>query len=137
MTTNTKELGLEALIVAHLRDVNGYVEGKSELYSKDEALVKSWLEAFLVATQPEKVARSMCFASASEKAKFYSRLCEALAKRGVTDVLRKGFAFNGTMFDLYFPAVRAKSEREGSLREELLWRHPSAALFQNRRERRD
>ena len=31
MTTNTKELGLEALIVAHLRDVNGYVEGKSEL----------------------------------------------------------------------------------------------------------
>ena len=70
MTTNTKELGLEALIVAHLRDVNGYVEGKSELYSKDEALVKSWLEAFLGATQPEKVARSMCFASASEKAKF-------------------------------------------------------------------
>ena len=57
MTTNTKELGLEALIVAHLRDVNGYVEGKSDLYSKDEALVKSWLEAFLVATQPEKVAR--------------------------------------------------------------------------------
>lgn len=51
-TTNTKELGLEALIVVHLRDVNGYVEGKSELYSKDEALVKSWLEAFLVATQP-------------------------------------------------------------------------------------
>ena len=81
--TNTQEDGLETIIVNHLRDVNGYVEGKSELYSKDEALVKSWLEAFLVATQPEKVARSMCFASASEKAKFYSRLCEALAKRGV------------------------------------------------------
>ena len=31
-TTNTKEQGLEALIVAHLRDVNGYVEGKSDLY---------------------------------------------------------------------------------------------------------
>ena len=114
MTTNTKELGLEALIVAHLRDVNGYVEGKSELYSKDEAIVKSWLEAFLVATQPEKVARSMCFASASEKAKFYSRLCEALAKRGVTDVLRKGFAFNGTMFDLYFPLP---SEQNPSAKE--------------------
>ena len=42
MTSNTKELGLEALIVAHLRDVNGYVEGKSDLYSKEEALVKSW-----------------------------------------------------------------------------------------------
>ena len=112
--TNTQEDGLETIIVNHLRDVNGYVEGKSELYSKDEALVKSWLEAFLVATQPEKVARSMCFASASEKAKFYSRLCEALAKRGVTDVLRKGFAFNGTTFDLYFPLP---SEQNPSAKE--------------------
>lgn len=103
MPTNTKEGGLESIIVAHLRDVNGYVEGASDLYSKDEALVKSWLETFLVATQPDKVARSMCFASAPEKAKFYARLTEALAKRGVTDVLRKGFAFNGTTFDLYFP----------------------------------
>ena len=48
MAVNTKEGGLETIIVNHLRDVNGYVEGKSELYSKDEALVKSWLEAFLV-----------------------------------------------------------------------------------------
>lgn len=103
MSVNTKESGLETIIVNYLRDVNGYVEGASELYSKDEALVKSWLESFLVATQPDKVARSMCFASASEKAKFYARLAEALAKRGVTDVLRKGFAFNGTTFDLYFP----------------------------------
>lgn len=114
MKTNTNEKGLEDLIVAHLRDVNGYVEGTSDLYSKDEALVKSWLEAFLVATQPDKVARSMCFASASEKAKFYARLTEALAKRGVTDVLRKGFAFNGTTFDLYFPLP---SEQNPSAKE--------------------
>ena len=73
MATNTKEGGLEAIIVNHLRDVNGYVEGMSDLYSKDEAIVKSWLETFLVATQPDKVARSMCFVSASEKAKFYTR----------------------------------------------------------------
>ncbi len=103
MTTNTKEQGLESIIVAYLRDVNGYVEGASELYDKTLALVPSWLEAFLVATQPDKVARSMCFVSPSEKAKFYQRLTEALVKRGVTDMLRKGFAFNGTTFDLYFP----------------------------------
>ena len=114
MTTNTKEGGLEAIIVNHLRDVNGYVEGTSDLYSKDEAIVKSWLETFLVATQPDKVARSMCFASASEKAKFSARLCEALAKRGVTDVLRKGFSFNGTTFDLYFPLP---SEQNPSAKE--------------------
>ena len=114
MKTNTNEKGLEDLIVAYLRDVNGYVEGTSDLYSKDEALVKSWLEAFLVATQPDKVARSMCFASASEKTKFYARLTETLAKRGVTDVLRKGFAFNGTTFDLYFPLP---SEQNPSAKE--------------------
>lgn len=38
MPTNTKEGGLESSIVAHLRDVNGYVEGRSGLYSKDEAV---------------------------------------------------------------------------------------------------
>jgi type I restriction enzyme, R subunit len=103
MPMNIKELGLESIIVNYLRDVNGYVEGTSDLYSKDEALVKSWLETFLVATQPDKVARSMCFASPSEKVKFYARFVDALAKRGVTDVLRNGFKFNGTTFDLYFP----------------------------------
>ena len=114
MPVNTKEQGLETIIVNYLRDVNGYAEGASDLYSKDEALVKSWLEAFLVSTQPDKVARSMCFASASEKAKFYARLDDALAKRGVTDVLRKGFAFNGTTFDLYFPIP---SEQNPSAKE--------------------
>lgn len=114
MPVNTKEQGLETIIVNYLRDVNGYAEGASDLYSKDEALVKSWLEAFLVSTQPDKVARSMCFASASEKAKFYARLADALAKRGVTDVLRKGFAFNGTTFDLYFPIP---SEQNPSAKE--------------------
>lgn len=114
MPINTRECGLENIIVTHLREVNGYTEGTSDLYSKEEALVKSWLEAFLVATQPDKVARSMCFASPSEKAKFYARLGDALAKRGVTDVLRKGFAFNGTTFDLYFPLP---SEQNPSAKE--------------------
>lgn len=32
MTTNTKEGGLETIIVNHLRDVNGYAEGTEEPY---------------------------------------------------------------------------------------------------------
>lgn len=59
MTTNTKEGGLETIIVNHLRDVNGYTEGTSDLYSKDEAVVKSWLETFLVATQPAEAVRHL------------------------------------------------------------------------------
>ena len=49
MSVNTKESGLETIIVNYLRDVNGYVEGTSDMYSKDVAVVKPWLEAFLVA----------------------------------------------------------------------------------------
>ncbi len=103
MATNTSEKGLEALIVKHLRDVNGYTEGESGMFSKDVAVVKPWLEAFLVATQPGKVAQSMCFASPGETAKFYARLDAELAARGVTDVLRNGLKFNGTTLSLYFP----------------------------------
>ena len=32
MATNTQEGGLETIIVNHLRDVNGHVEGTSDLY---------------------------------------------------------------------------------------------------------
>ena len=77
--TDLSESGLEALITAHLREVHGYAEGDNALYAKDVAIAKPWLEAFLVGTQPGKVARSMCFASPSETAKFYARLDEALA----------------------------------------------------------
>lgn len=98
---NTKEEGLEALIVSHLRDNEHYLEGTSALFDKDCALVTSWLEAFLVDTQPEKVASTKCFEIESERKKFYARLSAALSERGVTDLLRKGFKFNGVTFDLY------------------------------------
>ncbi|MGN0856849.1 MAG: hypothetical protein ACI4QJ_05565 [Candidatus Spyradenecus sp.] len=41
MTTNIREEGLEALIVAHLRDVNGYVEGLAAAIDAGEALAIS------------------------------------------------------------------------------------------------
>lgn len=98
---NTKEEGLETLIVSHLRDNEHYLEGTSELFDKDHALVTSWLEEFLADTQPGKVAASKCFEIESERKKFYTRLSAALSERGVTDLLRKGFKFNGVTFDLY------------------------------------
>lgn len=63
----------------------------------------AWVERFITETQPEKVEQSMCFKSKSERLKFFTRLSDALTKRGVTDVLRKGFKFNGSTFDLYYP----------------------------------
>lgn len=100
---DTSETGLEKLIVDWLRDKNGYEQATPHDYNKDFALVDAWVERFVVATQPDKVEQSMCFASPSERLKFFTRLANEITKRGVVDVLRKGYKFNGSTFDLYYP----------------------------------
>lgn len=100
---DTSETGLEKIIVDWLRDKNGYEQATPHDYNKDFALVDIWVERFVVATQPDKVEQSMCFASPSERMKFFTRLANEITKRGVVDVLRKGYKFNGSTFDLYYP----------------------------------
>lgn len=100
---DTSETGLEKIIVDWLRDNNGYEQETPHAYNKDFALVGKWVERFVTETQPEKVKQSMCFASPSERFKFFTRLANEITKRGVTDVLRKGYKFNGSTFDLYYP----------------------------------
>lgn len=100
---DTSETGLEKIIVDWLRDKNGYEQATPHDYNKTFALVESWVERFVTATQPDKVEESMCFASPSERLKFFTRLSGEIGKRGVVDVLRKGYKFNGNTFDLYYP----------------------------------
>ena len=100
---DTSETGLEKIIVGWLVKENGYEQETPHAYNKDFALVDEWVERFITATQPEKVEQSMCFASPSERLKFFTRLSNEITKRGVTDVLRKGYKFNGSTFDLYYP----------------------------------
>ena len=97
------EKGLETLIVKYLTDNNGYEQLTTSAYNKEMALVEEWLVMFINKTQHKKVTDSMCFASPSEKQKFLTRLRDEITKRGVTDVLRKGYKFNGQTFDLYYP----------------------------------
>ena len=100
---DTSETGLEKIIVDWLRDKNGYEQATPHAYNKTFALVESWVERFVTATQPDKVKETMCFASPSERLKFFTRLSGEVGKRGVVDVLRKGYKFNGNTFDLYYP----------------------------------
>ena len=100
---DTSETGLEKIIVSWLVKENGYEQETPHAYNKDFALVDKWVERFVTETQPEKVEQSMCFASPSERLKFFTRLSNEITKRGVTDVLRKGYKFNGSTFDLYYP----------------------------------
>ncbi len=100
---DTSETGLEKIIVDWLSDQNGYEQETPHAFNKDFALVDKWVERFISETQPEKVEQSMCFKSPSERQKFFTRLSGEITKRGVTDVLRKGYKFNGSTFDLYYP----------------------------------
>jgi type I restriction enzyme R subunit len=101
--TNTKESGLEALIVRHLVEQNGYEQGESADYDADYALDTARVERFLTATQQQKVAESLIFASPHNKRQFLERLKSEITRRGVIDVLRKGVRHNTHHFDMYFP----------------------------------
>lgn len=100
---DTTEKGLEDIIVDYLRDGNGYNQGGSSDYNKTYALCPDRVEAFIKATQPEKAQELHIFDIPSERNKFFTRLRDEITKRGVTDVLRKGFRYITQLFDLYYP----------------------------------
>ena len=66
MFANTKESGLEALIVKWLVEHNGYEEGSNADYNKEYAIDEPRLFRFLHNTQPEKWT-SWAYSSPSRK----------------------------------------------------------------------
>ena len=103
MPTNVSEMNLENMILAYLRDKQGYEEGASNDYVKDYALDTERVKRFLLSTQKQKVENTACFANEYSERKFFTELAKQLANRGVTDVLRKGFRFISELFDMYYP----------------------------------
>lgn len=101
--TDMTEKGLETIMVEYLRDHNGYEQGQSSDFDREYTLDPGRVERFIRATQPDKVKQTMCFAVESQKKNFFRRLSEKIAQDGITNVLRKGFRFNGLLFDLYYP----------------------------------
>ena len=88
--TNTKENGLEALIVKWLVEHNGYEEGNNADYNKEYAIDETRLFRFLQDTQPSQMDKLGVFKSEQKKRQFLNRLQGELAKRGIIDVLRNG-----------------------------------------------
>ncbi len=88
--TNTKENGLETLIVNWLVEHNGYEEGSNANYNKEYAIDETRLFRFLEKTQPEQFKLLGLNASEQKKRTFLNRLQSELAKRGIIDVLRNG-----------------------------------------------
>ncbi len=88
--TNTKESGLEALIVKWLVEQNGYEEGTNADYNKEYAIDETRLFRFLQDTQPAQMSKLGVFQSEQKKRQFLNRLQGELVKRGIVDVLRNG-----------------------------------------------
>lgn len=88
--TNTKENGLEALIVKWLVEQNGYEPGTNEDYNREYAIDETRLFRFLEETQPEELAKLGVRKSHQKYIQFLNRLQSEIAKRGIIDVLRNG-----------------------------------------------
>lgn len=88
--TNTKENGLETLIVNWLVKHNSYEEGSNADYNREYAIDETRLLRFLEKTQPEQFKLLGLSASEQKKRAFLNRLQSELAKRGIIDVLRNG-----------------------------------------------
>ncbi|MCC8047346.1 MAG: hypothetical protein LIP12_17975 [Clostridiales bacterium] len=88
--TNTKENGLEPLIVRWLVEQNGYEEGVNSDYNREYAVDETRLLRFLQDTQPKEMDKLGVFQSDTKKRQFMNRLSGEIARRGVIDVLRKG-----------------------------------------------
>lgn len=101
--TDMTEKGLETIMVEYLRDHNGYEQGQSADFDQEYTLDPGRVERFIRSTQPDKVEQTMCFGPESQRRNFFRRLSDKIASDGITNVLRKGFRFNGLLFDLYYP----------------------------------
>lgn len=88
--TNTKEDGLEALIVKWLVEHNGYEQGTNADYNHEHSIDETRLFHFLQDTQPDALEKLGVYKSDIKKKQFLNRLQGELAKRGIVDVLRNG-----------------------------------------------
>ena len=88
--TNTKENGLESLIVKWLVEQNGYEQGTNADYNRDYAIDETRLFRFLNETQPDAMNKLGVFKAEMKKKQFLNRLQGEIAKRGIIDVLRNG-----------------------------------------------
>ena len=88
--TNTKENGLESLIVKWLVEQNGYEQGTNADYNRDYAIDETRLFRFLNETQTDAMNKLGVFKSDMKKKQFLNRLQGEIAKRGIIDVLRNG-----------------------------------------------
>lgn len=110
-TTDTKERGLESLIVRWLVEQNGYEQGVSADYNREYAVDETRLLRFLSETQTDEMEKLGVFSSDLKKAKFLDRLRGEIVKRGVIDVLRNGMKMYPANLIMFYTTPSLKNTK--------------------------
>lgn len=103
-TTDTSEMGLEALIAETFVKECGYSHGTPQDYDRDHAVDSVKLLDFLRATQAQTLAQLAMEDDGVARLKFLARLQGEVAKRGIVDVLRNGIQHGPASIDLFYGA---------------------------------
>ncbi|WP_368993558.1 type I restriction endonuclease subunit R [Caldifermentibacillus hisashii] len=115
MSTNTRESGLETLIVEYLVNQNGYEQGQNSDYNKDYAIDETRLFRFLQDTQSEKLDMLGVYKSETNKIKFLNRLQGEITKKGIIEVLRDGIKVYPVTLDLFYLTPSDENEKAKEL----------------------
>ncbi|MGA2471106.1 MAG: type I restriction endonuclease subunit R [Solirubrobacteraceae bacterium] len=103
MTTDTSELGLEALIVQQMTSSpDGWIEGDPRDYEREYAVDLAQLGRFLDDTQPDAAAAVDISSDGPTRRSFLARLQGEITKRGLVAVLRDGLKHGPHHIDLFY-----------------------------------
>lgn len=102
MPSNTKEKGLETLIVDSLVNSNGYEQGVTTEYNKKYTIDEGRLFRFLLSTQKKAMDELHILDSDLEKDRFFKQLDKKLKSDGVIELLRKGMRYKHLRLDLFY-----------------------------------
>jgi len=117
MPTNTRESGLEELIVNWLVTHNSYEQGANKDYNREYAVDEFRLFRFLEDTQPEQVELLGVRKGDLKRLQFLDRLRGEIAKRGVIDVLRKGIKAYPARVIMFYMTPSSKNPKAKELFE--------------------
>ncbi len=115
--TNTREDGLETLIVKWLVEQNGYEEGKNADYNTEYAIDETRLFRFLKETQPDSMDKLGIFTNDQKKRQFLNRLQGELTKRGIIDVLRNGVKMYPVNLIMFYLTPTDNNEKAREMHE--------------------
>jgi type I restriction enzyme, R subunit len=112
MTSDTSELGLEALIVRDMTSKGGgWIGGSPSDYNREYSVDLKQLTNFLLATQPEASKGLDLDDDTPTRRRFLSRLQGEITKRGTIDVLRNGLRHGSHDITLFFGTPSPGNEK--------------------------